>query len=92
MTDTALSVSVESTVAGFIVWLARQRGPLDRRHRCSDTVDRFLRWRHDQRTLGASYTVSDYCTQLQRRGANEAQLEQTLAAIALSRRYLLAAD
>jgi hypothetical protein len=42
--------------------------------------------------LGASYTADDCCTQLRRCGANEAQLEQTRAAIALFRRYLLTAD
>jgi hypothetical protein len=89
MTSAAPPTSVESTVAGFIVWLARQRSPFNRRHQCPDIVERFLRWQHDQREQGNSYTDDTYCAQMSRCGANEVQVNEARAAIGLFRRYLL---
>jgi hypothetical protein len=69
----ASPVSVEATVAGFIVWLARQHIPFDQRQRCPDIVQRFLRWQHGQHEQGNSYSEDTYCTQMTLRGASAAQ-------------------
>jgi hypothetical protein len=92
MPSAAPLTSVESTVAGFIVWLARQRSPLNDRHQCPDILERFLRWRQDQRDQGNSATEDAYYTQLNRCGANEAQVAEARAAIELFRRYLLTSE
>ena len=92
MTDVAPPISVESTVAPFIVWLARHRSPLDHRHHCPDTVERFLRWQHCQRDQGNSHAEHDYYVQLRRCGAGDTQVDEVRTAITLFRRYLIASD
>jgi hypothetical protein len=94
MTSAAPSTSVESSVAGFIVWLARQRSPIDQRRHCPDTVERFLRWQrqHCERDQGSCHTENDYYAQIRRCGAVDAQVDEARTAISLFRRYLLASD
>jgi hypothetical protein len=92
MPSAAPLTSVESTVAGFIVWLARQRSPFNDRHQCPDILERFLRWRQEQRDQGNSDTEDAYCAQLNRCGANAAQVAEARAAIGLFRRYLLTSE
>ncbi|HEX4246821.1 MAG TPA: hypothetical protein VH008_03075 [Pseudonocardia sp.] len=88
MTEVAGSVAPHAMIAGFIVWLARQRAPLLGRRHCPNTVERFLRWQHLRREQGADHTEDAYCAELSRGGATSAELVPIRAAIAQFRRYL----
>ena len=88
MTEVAGSVSLEATIAGFIVWLARQHAPLPGRRHCPNMVERFLRWQHLRRERGEDYTEDAYCAELHRAGASSAEIAPIRAAIAQFRRYL----
>jgi hypothetical protein len=91
MTDVAGSMSLDAMIAGFIVWLARQRAPLPGRSHCPNTVERFLRWQHLQRERGADHTEDAYCAELRRAGASSAEITPIRASIEQFRRYLQAA-
>lgn len=88
MTEVAESVSLDAMIAGFIVWLARQRAPLPGRSHCPNTVERFLRWQHLQRERGADHTEDAYCAELRGAGASHAEIAPIRASIAQFRRYL----
>jgi hypothetical protein len=88
MPTASLRLPVEAIMAGFIVWLAHQHSPVTHRPRCADAVERFLRWRRDQREREVSHLEDEYYAQMQRSGANLAHVVQVRAAIELFRRYL----
>ncbi|HEX4362026.1 MAG TPA: hypothetical protein VH141_31130 [Pseudonocardia sp.] len=88
MTDIAESMALDAMIAGFIVWLARQRTPLPGRSHCPNTVERFLRWQHLQRERGADHTEDAYCAELRNAGASHAEIAPIRASIAQFRRYL----
>jgi hypothetical protein len=91
MTDLARPVALDATIAGFIVWLARQHSPLPARSHCPNTVERFLRWQHAQRDRGTDHTEDAYCAELHRAGASDAEVATTRDTIGKFRRYLTAA-
>ena len=87
MTEVAGSVALDAMIAGFIVWLARQRAPLLGRRHCPNTVERFLRWQHLRREQGEDHTEDAYCAELRRTAigpfkAEDAGRELTLDQIA----------
>jgi hypothetical protein len=84
--------SVEASMAGFIVWLARHHTSSTQRGRYAEAVERFLRWQRDQREHHASYSEDDYYAHMQRCGSNVAHVVQVRAAIELFRRYLRTTD
>jgi len=84
--------SVEASMAGFIVWLARHHTSLTQRGRYADAVERFLRWQHDQREHHSSHLEDDYYAHMQRTGSNVAHVVQVRSAIELFRRYLRTTD
>lgn len=92
MSNSEVSTSIEATVAGFIVWLARQSPPPDQRQYCPTHVERFLRWRYEQQTQGASHDAGSYYARMGRSGEQEARIAEARTAITLLRRYLLSTD
>jgi hypothetical protein len=84
--------SVEASMAGFIVWLARHHTSPTQRGRYADAMERFLRWQRDQREHHASYSEDDYYAHMQRNGSNVAHVVQVRSAIELFRRYLRTTD
>ncbi|HEV7790293.1 MAG TPA: hypothetical protein VGP05_14900 [Pseudonocardia sp.] len=92
MTDLAGPGALDATIAGFIVWLARQHSPLPGRSHSPNTVERFLRWQHTQRDRDAAHTEDAYCDELRRRGASDAEVATIRETIGKFRRYLLATD
>ena len=90
MTELAGPVALEVALAGFIVWLARQRSPLPTRSRCPNAVERFLRWQHVARARGGDATQDTYCAELLLGGASEAEVAAARGAIDQFRRFLLA--
>jgi hypothetical protein len=90
MTAAAVPVSIEETMAGFIVWLARRRAPLVQRRRCVDSVELFLRWQHDQCEQGESHCGEDtYYAEMRRAGADDAQVTDVRTAVGMFRHYLI---
>jgi hypothetical protein len=75
--------SVEASMAGFIVWLARHHWSLTQRGRYAEVVERFLRWQRDQREHHASHSEDDYYAHMQRSASNAAHVFQVRAAIEL---------
>ena len=84
-----VGVSVGSTMAGFIVWLSHQRLSREDRHHCAGVVEQFLRWQHQQRDQALAHDEELYCSYLQATGAPVGVVEETRAAIARLRQYLL---
>jgi hypothetical protein len=84
--------STESTVARFIVWLARQRPAADERRYCAERVERFLRWQCQQRDRGSDHSEEAYYAQLSQSGAGDIQVNEARASIERLRQYLRAAD
>jgi hypothetical protein len=87
LTTAAPSSSIESAVAGFIVWLARQHAPVDDRRQCPNAIERFLRWQREQEQ---SHNEDTYYAYMRSCGANEFQISEARAAIGLFRSYLRA--
>jgi hypothetical protein len=77
------SESIEEVVAGFIVWLARQRAPVEVRHQAPSAVERFLRWGRDQRVRGRDDCEEAYHDELRARGAADPEITTSHEAIAL---------
>jgi hypothetical protein len=84
-----VTVSVGSTVAGFIVWLAHQHPPLEQRRHCPEQVERFLRWQHPQRAQGLAHDEEAYFAHLRAGGATDAQVQKARTAIGRLRQYPL---
>ena len=77
-----------SAMAGFIVWLARQRLPRDDRWSCTRQVEQFLAWQHHQREQGLDYQDEAYYAYLHSTGAGEVMVDTTRTAIKRLRQYL----
>jgi hypothetical protein len=93
MTTAASPPSIEATVAGFIVWLARRRAPLVQRRRCVDSVELFLRWQHGQRERAEPRCGEDtYYAQMRHTGADDAQITEVRTAVGMFRHYLITAE
>ena len=93
MTTATSQSSVEATVAGFIVWLARRQPVLAQRQRCAGSVEVFLRWQRVQRERGEARCTEDaYYEQLSDLGATNAQVTEARTAIGLFRHYLISTD
>ncbi|GAA5147616.1 hypothetical protein GCM10023321_08690 [Pseudonocardia eucalypti] len=81
--------SVDATLAGFIVWLARQhRQTNDERERCVTHVARFLDWRFEQRAKGGALDQNLYLGALGRENQPDAFVAEAHTAIALLHHYL----
>lgn len=92
MTTAPSAPSIEATMAGFIVWLARRRAPVVQRRRCIEAVELFLRWQHDQRERGEPRCSEDaYYAELRQAGAG-AHESEVRAAVGMFRHYLLTVD
>jgi hypothetical protein len=82
------SLSINTTIAGFIVWLARQDRQLVRnREDCAVHVTRYLYWRRDQRAAGNANDEGTYCDALARDGEPAESIAEARTATALLRRY-----
>jgi hypothetical protein len=92
MTKALTSTSVDASVAGFIVWLARQRLSGDERRYCPERVGRFLRWQYQQHDQDGESDEAAYYAYLSQAGASDIQLTDARAAIGLFGQYLLAAN
>lgn len=93
MTTATSQPSVETTVAGFIVWLARRQPVLVQRQRCAASVEVFLRWQRVQRERGESRCTEDaYYAELCNHGASSAHITEARTAIGLFRHYLISTD
>jgi hypothetical protein len=80
--------SVESTVAGFIVWLAHQHLPREDRWSCTQRVEQFLRWQHHQREQGLAHQDEAYYAYLRTTGAAEVLVGEAQVTIGRLRQYL----
>ncbi|HEX4253311.1 MAG TPA: hypothetical protein VH008_35955 [Pseudonocardia sp.] len=93
MTTATSQPSVDTTVEGFIDWLARRQPSLANRGRCAGSVGVFLRWQRVQRERGESRCTEDaYYAELCRHGASNAHITEARRAIGLFRHYLISTD
>jgi len=92
MSDVAEPMPIETSMASFIVWLARQRESLPVRAQCPSEVERFLRWQRAQREWDRDSRVDTYLSDRRARGASDGEIAVTSEAIERFQRYLLARD
>jgi hypothetical protein len=92
MPEIAESHAVETSMASFIVWLAKQRESRPVRARCPGEVERFLRWQRDQREQDQDVSPDAYLAERQSSGAGASEIAVASDSIAHFQRYLLARD
>ena len=73
------------TMAGFIVWLSRQRVPDVRRYRTHDEIDRFLRWCNVRPggRVNPRAAAWNYLTEMRAAGLSEVMVADIWSAIGL---------
>jgi hypothetical protein len=78
---------IDTLIAGFIVWLARQDVAPDRRNRYHAHAERYLRWQSGGPDPHADRTLWRYFEQLRRAGVSDIDLVAVRTALALLNRY-----